>query len=160
MNVRFIKTPEKRRIEADLETQFGITKLPYLLLETGKEKIRGFSGSLSKEEIAKLARIANIELIGLYALKKEQDFRLTIDTTHLLKDQITKNIVELNDEQLDRWLRGFDIETKTQTGTVIIKHGSDFIGSGKSNGDKIFNYVPKDRRLKSKIVYGDNTQAL
>lgn len=148
MKVRFIKSPEKRRIEEDLEKQFGITKLPYLLLETGKEKIRGFSGSLSKEEIAKLARIANIELIGLYILKKEFDYRLSIDTTILLKDQISKNIIEINDAQLYEWIRGRDLDIQYPKETVILKHNGDFVGCGKSNGEKIFNYIPKDRRIK------------
>jgi len=148
MKVRFIRSSEKKRIESALKEQFGISKLPYLLLETGKEKIRGFSGHLSKEEIAVLARIANIEILGLYILRHEHDFRLTLDATIALKEQISKNILEITDEQLQLWLRGLDLEIKCGQGTYIIKQDSYFIGCGKSNGEKIFNYVPKDRRIK------------
>ena len=151
MTLRFIRSSEKHRIEEELEKQFGISKLPYLLLESGKEKTRAFSGSLSKEEIIKLSKLANIEIIGLYLLKKEQDFRLSFDATHLLKSQITKNIVEISDIEYERWIRGHDLEKPAPLGTLIISYKGDFLGCGKSNGKIIFNYVPKDRRLKTQI---------
>ena len=148
MNVRFIKSPEKREIVKELNSQFGITSLPYLLLQTGKEKIRGFSGSMTKEEIIQLSKLTNIEIIGLYMFKKEHDYRLTIDAAHLLKDQINKNILEITDEQLHEWLRGRDLEIIYPQATIIIRNKSDFIGCGRSNEKKIFNYIPKDRRLR------------
>lgn len=148
MNIHFIKSSEKKRIIEELNEKFGIHNLPYLLIESGKEKIRGYSGHLSKEEILQIGKITNIELIGLYMIKKEQDLRLTIDAIHLLQDQITKSIIELNDEQLHDWLRGHDIPMQSEKGSFIIKHNSDFIGFGRSNGQKLFNYIPKDRRLK------------
>lgn len=149
MNLNFIKSPEKRRIIEQLKEQFGISKLHYLLTESGKEKIRAFSGHLSKEEIKKLSYLTNIEAIGVYLLKKEDNFlRLSLDAIHLLSKQISRNTIEINENQLKDWLRGYDLNIKVPSGIVIIKHNNDFIGSGKSNGQKIFNYVPKDRRLK------------
>lgn len=148
MRIHFIKSSQKKKILHELNEQFGIASLPYLLVESGKEKLRAFSGSLSKEEIFQLNQITNIEAIGLYMLKKEQDFRLTIDATHLLKEQIIKNIVQINDEQLNDWLKGQDLEIQSSNETKIIQHKEDFIGSGKSNGKKIFNYIPKERRLR------------
>ncbi len=150
MNARFIKSPEKRRIVKQLNEQFGIEKLPYLLLETGKEKIRFFSGNLSKEEIIKLSSVINIELIGIYAIRKERNFRLSIDAIHLLKSQISKNIFEITDSQLQDWIRGRDLYVEAPQGTLIIKNKQDFIGSGISTGLKILNHIPKDRRLKNK----------
>ena len=148
--ISFIRSPEKNRITDDLEKQFGINKLPYLLFRVGREKIRGYSGHLSKEEIAKLARIARVEIIGIYLIKKEQDFRLSLDAIHLLKDQVSKSIIDLNDEQFHKWIRGHDLEVKdAQLGTIVIRYNGDFVGCGKSNGQKIFNYVPKDRRLRN-----------
>jgi len=150
MNVHFIKSSEKKKIVEQLNKQFGIENLNYMLIETGKEKIRAFSGSLSKEEIFELAKIANIEIIGLYSVNKERadDLRITLDALHLLKDQITNNIIEINSDQFHKWIRGHDLDIATQKGAVIIKYQSDFVGCGKSNGEKIFNYLPKDRRLR------------
>lgn len=151
MNIHFIKTPEKRRIIEVLNEQFGIEELPYLLIESGKEKIRAFSGSLSKDEIAKLSEIAHIETIGLYLIRKENEYRLGLDATNLLKEQIKKSIIELTEDEFQKWIRGHDIEKKAKRGIYIIKYKEDFIGCGKSNEEIIFNYVPKDRRLKIPI---------
>ena len=57
----FIKSSEKNRIIEELNEQFGITNIPYLLIESGKEKIRAFSGSLSKEEIIKAGELAKVD---------------------------------------------------------------------------------------------------
>ena len=46
MNIKFISSGEKKKLLRELNEKFGISKLPYLLFETGKEKIRGFSGTL------------------------------------------------------------------------------------------------------------------
>jgi len=134
----------------ELQKQFGITTLPFLLIRGGKEKIRAFSGSLSKEEIEKLSEVLRIELIGSYLLKNEHEneYRLSFDSCHMLKDQITKNILDLTDEQFKLWIRGFDLDIKVERGTYIVRYGGDFLGCGKSNNEKLFNYIPKDRRLR------------
>ncbi len=149
MNPNFIKSNKKRKIIEQLNKQFGIINLPYLLIESGKEKIRAFSGNLLKEEIKFLSRLINIESIGIYLLKKENgELRLNLDAIHLLKNQIVKNIIEINESQLNDWLRGRDLNIKAERGIIIIEYKKDFVGSGKSNGEKIFNYVPKERRLR------------
>ena len=151
MNIRFIKSSGKKKIIAQLNEQFGITKLPYLLIAGGKEKIRAFSGSLSKEEIQELSHLTKIEGLGTYLIKQEPDkpFRLSLDATHLLSKQITKNLFEINDKQLADWLRGFDIQVEAPRALLILKHGSDLLGCGVSNGKKIYNYIPKERRIKN-----------
>lgn len=149
MNIHFIKTPQKRKIIEKLNMQFGISDLPYLLIESGKEKIRAFSGHLSKEEIAKISDIANIEVMGLYLLKEENnEFRLSMDASLLLSEQITNNVIEINDEQFQKWIRGFDLELEKPRAVYVIKYKDDFLGCAKSNETTLFNYVPKDRRLK------------
>ncbi len=148
----FIKSPEKRKLVSELQEKFGIANLPYLLIESGKEKLRGFSGHLSKDEIAELAQILNIDSIGLYVLKKERDgLRLSFDATQLLRMQITKNILEIDDKQMEQWIRGHDLDIKVPQGTYVIKYRGDFLGCGRSNGEKLFNYVPKERRIKKPI---------
>ncbi len=148
MNIHFIKSKEKKKIVEKLQEKYGISELPYLLIKSGKEKTRAFSGNLNKEEIQKLSEIARIEVMGLYIIKEEHDLRLSLDATHLLKEQISKNIIEINEEQAMSWMKGQDLEIKVPRETVVIKYGDSFLGCGKSNGEKIFNYVPKDRRAK------------
>ncbi len=151
MNIHFIKSPEKKRIIESLNEQFGITKIPHLLIESGKEKIRGYSGHLSKEEILQIGKLTRIESLGLYLIKqeKDKDFRLSLDALHLFKDQITKNIIEISKEQLDDWLHGSDLNIECPAGVKVISYLGDFVGCGVSNSVKIFNYLPKDRRLRN-----------
>ena len=146
-----LTSTDKKRIIEQLDKQFGIKELPYLVLQFGPEKLRVYTGNLSKEEIYYLDRELRIENMGLYFAKYEREnneIRLTIDGIQLLKNQITKNIFELNDEQAEQWLRGNDLQIKTDTNWKILKHKNEFIGCGKSTGEKITNFMPKERRIK------------
>jgi len=125
MNTHFIKTPEKRHIVEKLNDNYGISDLPYLLIESGKEKIRAFSGSLSKDEIIELGKICKIEIVGCYLMKNENnELRLSFDAPLILKEQISKNVVDINDEQFKLWIRGHDIEFKEEVtkGNVVIRY--------------------------------------
>ena len=144
-----LTSTDKKKIIEQLNKQFGVTDLPYLIIQFGKEKLRLYSGILSKEELYYLDNEIRIENIGLYFAKWETEgIRLTLDGVQLLKNQITKNILELNDKQADEWLKGNDLEIKEETGWKILKHKNEFIGCGKSTGEKISNFMPKERRIK------------
>ena len=148
MNIHFIKSSEKKEIMKKIGDDFGIDELPYLLIESGKEKIRGFSGHLSKDEIKEISSILRVESMGIYLLRKENnELRLSLDATHLLRDKIKKSI-KLSDIQAKEWTKGADIEMKTERGVKVIRQDSLFLGCGKSNTEKIFNYVPEDRRIR------------
>ena len=148
MNAHFLTQAERNNLLAELEQQFGIAQLPNILLETGKEKIRAFSGSMTAKELLALADIAHVEIIGLYVARKEHDLRLSFDATQLFAAQLSKNIIDITSEQKDLWIRGNDLPINAQRGTVIIRCSSDFLGCGKSTGEKITNHVPKERRLR------------
>jgi NOL1/NOP2/fmu family ribosome biogenesis protein len=152
MNVRFIKSSEKREILAELEEIYGISELNYLLIEVGKQKIRGYSGNLSKDELYQLDNLVNVEIIGMYLMsKKDSEARLNFDASSLLRKQITKSITNINEQQLDEWLHGKDLEIPAKAGISVLQYEDNIVGIGKSNGIKIFNYVPKERKLKTKI---------
>ena len=140
---------KKKKILTQLNNQYGITKLPYLLLQFGKEKIRLYSGSLSKEELITLDKKSRVENIGLYFAKQEkEEIRLTLDGLQLLKGQITKNTLPLNNQQAEDWLKGNDLDIKSDRTFKILKNNEELIGCGKSTGEKITNFVPKERRIK------------
>ena len=142
---------DKKKIIEQLNNQFGINDLPYLIIQFGKEKLRLYTGNLSKEELYYLDREIRIENIGLYFAKYESnnEIRLTLDGVQLLKSQITKNIFELNDKQANEWLKGLDLDIKTDYGWKIIKHNNELLGCGKSTGERITNFMPKERRIKN-----------
>lgn len=156
MKIKILNSKERKKLVAELEEQFGVSELPALLVETGKQKVRGFSGSMTRDEILELSEIANVEIVGLYLFKKEDaGYRISLDGTHVLAGQIKKRIVEINDEQFAEWIRGKDLvfgdtgDSKIPRGVVVVRHGEDFVGTALSNGEKIFNFVPKERRIRN-----------
>jgi len=147
--MKIIFGSEKKRITKQLQEQFGIEKISQLLIRFGKEKIRAYSGNLATEELTELDKILRIETAGLYIAKQQNDgIRLTIDGVQLFKNQITKNILELNDEQKKEWLQGHDLDIQSDNAFKIIKHNNQLLGCGKSTGERITNFVPKERRIK------------
>lgn len=147
MRARFLPAGEKKQVMADLENQFGIKKVPGILVESGKEKIRLFTGSLTREQLVELDKAVRIEIIGLYSIKKEDTYRLSIDGSYLFEEQITKSIVELTEDEMKQWMKGNDLQKESPRGVVVMKYGQFFLGCGKSNGTLIYNYVPKNRRI-------------
>jgi len=152
------KTKKKKFIER--VSYLGVEKFNYLLISSGAEKIRAYSGSLSVDEIIRIWTEMRVESIGLYFGKEVgQETRLTVDAMHLLKDQITKNIVELEKEQEHQWFLGKDIQLteeqkityKDMKGFVAVRSQGDFVGTGKLSDNKalLSNFLPKERRVKN-----------
>ncbi len=167
MKIQLLDRAKKKKILQEIE-EIGIRKIPEMLVKTGKERIRAFSGHLDKEDIYRIWRNFPIEGIGLYVAKEiisrrtgEKEIRLSVDSLHLWKNQITQHTIVLTKEQEEEWFRGKNIElTEEQQKKypfekcfVAVKSydDKDFIGTGKT-GDKIeilYNYLPKERRRKN-----------
>lgn len=149
MNLKFIKSGEKKRLLKELDFQFGIAKLPWLLLETGKQKIRGFSGSMTADEIRELSGIANVEIIGAYLFRHEKGgLRISLDGTGIFGEEVKKGIVEISNEEVDDWMKGRNLAREIDKGIYVVKSGNDFFGCCISDGSKIISFVPKERRIR------------
>jgi NOL1/NOP2/fmu family ribosome biogenesis protein len=164
MKIKILDKSKKKKFIEKIEN-FGIEKIKYLLIKTGKERIRAFSGNLSNQEIMALWRLFPIEGIGLYIGKEisdkktgRQEARLSIEGLHILKNHIKKNIIEIDENEEEEWFRGKDIELKKEQGENIkefvgvkSEKTKDFIGTGKISRDKkiLFNFLPKERRIKN-----------
>ena len=147
--MKILRANEKKKILQQLNEQYGITKLPHLLIRFGKEKIRAFSGSLSADELRTLDMYLRIESAGIYIAKQQEyGIRLTIDGVSLFKNQISKNILEISNSQAEEWFKGNDLIIESERAFKIIKNNNEFIGCGKSTGEKITNFTPKERRVK------------
>lgn len=155
--MRILYNNEKKEIVKRLE-YYGISELPYLLIESGKDRIRAYSGNLSLKELQELQNFVRVQVIGMYMFATYEDgIRLSLDAIHLLKDQITKNVLEIDSRKAEEWMKGQDIvlsdEDKEklkyeEKGFKIIKNKNEFIGMGKLIGERIVNYLPKERRNK------------
>ena len=141
---------EKQNIVEKLKKQFGIKNVDGIISMRGQERLFLFQGELTQRQIQDLERTIPIERVGIYFGKIIHDeIRLSIEGTHILKNQLTKNIFELDKEQTELWMRGNELEIQTgKRGFVIIKYKDDFLGCGKASELKITNFVPKSRRLK------------
>lgn len=150
--IKILTKKEKEEIEKQLKEQFGIRKIPDNLLKTGKERFVIFTGDLNL--LKKIEEITNIEGIGVYFGKiadASSQIRLSIEGTQIIKEQITKNIFELDDDEAEKWMHGQQLEISLgKREFVIVKHKEDFLGTGKASEEKIGNFIPKNRRLKIK----------
>jgi NOL1/NOP2/fmu family ribosome biogenesis protein len=94
--------------------------------------------------------MANVEIVGMYLLKSDGSFRLSFDATQIFGNDVKKNVVEINDEQMKVWMKGGDVEIAEgmDKGIFVVKNGEDYLGCGISDGKKIINHVPKERRSR------------
>jgi NOL1/NOP2/fmu family ribosome biogenesis protein len=148
MKINFVRAGEKKKFVETLKENFGISKLPSVMIEAGKNKIRGFSGSMTREEIIELSGIVNIEVVGLYLFRVEKDIRLGMDGALVLKEQISKNVVEISDSEAVEWMSGKDLVRELESGVYVVKCGEDFLGCGIFSGGRLINHVPKERRIR------------
>jgi NOL1/NOP2/fmu family ribosome biogenesis protein len=152
MTLHFLNKQETDEILESLEKQFGITKIDGIILKIGQERIFLYQGSLSVNQIKELEREVPIERIGVYFAKMQDGgIRLSIEGTHIFKDQIKKNFFIMNDAQLIDWMHGSELLVNSEKkGFLVMKHKEDLLGTGKASAEKITNFIPKTRRLKNK----------
>lgn len=166
MKIQILNKAKKKKFVAGL-TNLGIKKIPQLLIRTGKERIRAYSGNLNTEQVMDIWKLLPIEGVGLYIGKDMinrngvHEIRLSLDGMHTWKDQLTERIFILTEEQEKDWFLGKDIDLaekqteKIEEGFVSVKSSDkkDFIGIGKIGSDKktLFSFLPKERRRKEQM---------
>lgn len=152
MNVNFLIGNDRKKLLADLKDKFGIVDPGFLFLETGKQKIRAFSGSLDADAILDLSDSIRIELIGIYFARRDEltGLRLSFDAAMLHGVKVAKGILQLEDSELELWMRGEPFVKDLPLGIYVVKNNDDYVGCGYSTGKKLLNYVPRERQIRSK----------
>ena len=150
--IKILSEQEKRKIENQLHAQFGIKEIPGKIVMRGEERLFFFTGKIDEDGIRKLEQSAPIEKVGVYFAKLiNEEIKLTIEGTQLLKEQITKGIFQINDSQAEEWMMGRELNLKSGLkGFVVMKNNDDYLGCGKASQEKITNFIPKSRRLKNR----------
>lgn len=164
MKIQILDRTKKKKLLSELG-EFGLEKIPELLIRSGSERIRAYSGDLSTEEIMGLWRILPIEAIGLYVAKEKIDkngvreVRLSVDALHLWKNQIKDKIIILSEEEEKEWFKSNKVDLEKPTkfkGFVVIKSADekDLIGTAKvsDEGKKLLGFLPKERRRKEGVI--------
>jgi len=173
MKIQIMDRAKKKKFIAGL-SDLGMEKIPELLVRSGKERMRAYSGDLSTEQIMEIWRLLPIEGVGLYVGKDMvnrngvREIRLSLDGMHIWKKQLTKRILTLNEEQEKNWFLGKNIELSPRddpagpndeqaegisNGFVSVKSadGKDFVGMGKIGGETLFGFLPKERRRRERM---------
>jgi NOL1/NOP2/fmu family ribosome biogenesis protein len=147
-HLRPLKSKEVKQLHSLLEKQFGLKKnLDYLFFINNKNKIYIIDRDFTKIYTEKL----RISSLGLYfAEQNKSRLRLSIEGSELIGMHCTNNILDLDQEQARNWLKGLDLDLDIKKREfLLIKHKEDFLGCGKAVENKVLNYVPKNRRLRS-----------
>ncbi|MBU0470990.1 MAG: hypothetical protein KKF65_00055 [Nanoarchaeota archaeon] len=145
-NLKILNSKEVKQIKKFLSSQFGFDeKLDFVFLRSSRDRLYVINRDVEMIDLSKL----RIDSLGLYfASYMPEGLRLSIEGAQIIGPKAKKNILELNKEQFEQWLKGEDIEINTSMKDfVIVKHNSDYVGCGKIKNNLLMNYVPKARRL-------------
>ena len=147
--LKILNSKEIKNIFELIEKQWGAKlKLDYAFLQNQKDRVFIVNRDISKINLEKL----RINSIGMYFCEIDRiGIRLSIEGSQIVGPKAAKNIVEINEEQAKKWLKGEDleIEGKNLSGFIILKHNNYFLGTGRFKEGKILNYVGKERRISA-----------
>ncbi|MBS3104762.1 hypothetical protein J4234_00725 [Candidatus Woesearchaeota archaeon] len=144
--LKILNNKEIKEIYRLVEKQWGAKiKLDYGFLKNNKNRIFVVNKDISKIDFSKL----RLNSVGMYFCEIDsRGIRLSIEGSQIIGPKAAKNIVELDEEETRKWLKGEDLEKKGDySGFVILKHNKDFLGNGKYANGRILNYVGKTRRV-------------
>lgn len=144
--LKLFSNKEKKLLLKQLREQFDFSgKLDYSFFINQDKKIFIFNRD-AEIDFSKI----RVNSLGFYFANIENSIRLTIEGSQLIGPCSKKNILDVDEFQLQDWIHGNDIETdKKFEGFVLIKNKNDFYGTGKYKEGKVINFVPKERRLKN-----------
>lgn len=151
--IQIFNSKQKKEIEDNLKKQFDVNEIPGEIMKLGEEKLFLFTGNLNGKAIRELEGIAPVERIGVYFAKIiREDVKLSIEGSQILKDQIKKNIFDLDSEQAEKWMKGEELNVKSgKKGFLVMRYEDNFLGCGNASEEKITNFIPKIRRLKNRL---------
>ena len=145
-NLKILNKKEVKAILELIKKQWGCDfKEDYAFLQNKDGKVFIVNKDIAKIDFKKI----RINSVGLYfAEVRNNEIRLSIEGSQIIGPKAKENIIELNEKEAREWLKGFDIDKEINAENfVIIKHNNDYLGTGKVRNNKIFNFVPKTRRL-------------
>ncbi len=145
--LKILNKKEIKNILAIIKKQWDSdVKLDYCFLMNNKNRLFIVNKDIDKVDFSKI-RVNNL---GLYFGELRNDsLRLSIEGSQLIGKYAKKNILELDDYQLNSWVKGEDFVIESELkGFVLIKNKDDFYGTGKIVEKKLLNFVPKSRRLR------------
>ena len=145
---------EVKMLERQLHELYGCTGVldDCVVLKTGREeKIWIAPKSVFQIDMQRL----RTQVLGLYFGRLDRGvLRLSIEGCQIVGKTATRNVVEIEKQQLWDWLRGFDVPAGRKFDAhegvyVLVRLDEDWLGMGKLVGEKLQNVLPKSRKLIS-----------
>ena len=162
-NLKILNGKEIKIILSLIEKQWGAELKPnYAFLQNAKNRVFMVNKDISKinmetrenrrfsvSQKSKISVKLRINSIGMYFCEVDKiGTRLSIEGSQIVGPKATKNIVEIDEGQAKKWLKGEDLEIKgNYSGFAILKYNNVFLGTGRFKEGKILNYVGKERRI-------------
>ncbi|MBS3097689.1 hypothetical protein J4209_02730 [Candidatus Woesearchaeota archaeon] len=146
-NLKILNKKETKGILDLIKKQWGCdVKLDYAFLQNEKGRVFIVDKDVFKIDLKKI----RINSIGLYfAEVGGNEIRLSIEGSQIIGPEAKKNVIDVDEKEAREWLKGYDLEKEVKAkGFAIIKYREDYLGTGKVRDNKIFNFVPKNRRLR------------
>lgn len=147
--LKILNNKEIKEIYELIWKQWGAKiKLDYGFLKNNKNRIFIINKDISRIDMSKL----RLNSVGMYFCEIDaKGIRLSIEGSQIIGPKAAKNILEIDEEETKRWLKGEDLEKNCEncSGFVILKHKNDFFGTGKYSNERILNYVGKTRRVNA-----------
>jgi len=122
---------------------FGVDLSDYSLIRSGKKRIRLLTKEAAEFDVRDVIR-------GVYLAKKAPyGYIISVEGSYIIGRRASRHIVELSEEEFDRWMRGENVELElSEKGVYLVKFGPVFAGSGYYNGEVLVNLVPKSRTVE------------
>ena len=143
MQMKILNSREIKGLVLGLKEQYAITNidLNYALL---RDEDKVFL--ISKDYI--IINGLNLRNAGLYFGRIVDDgIILGIEGSQIIGNNALR-VIELNKEETIEWMKGNDIDAGIrEEGYYLIKNKNDFFGVGKVKNNKVWNMVPRDRRI-------------
>ena len=155
LDIEILHGKNRERIIDILNRQFGIKEIEGTLVKRGRERIFLFTGSFDSKDIQNISKYNFLERLGVYFAKENErgELRLSIEGSQYVKNQATKNVIELTKDEMNTWMCGHELIKNTgTTGFVLMKYKNDMLGTGNASTEKITNFIPKSRRLRDKKI--------
>jgi NOL1/NOP2/fmu family ribosome biogenesis protein len=147
--MRLLTSAERRYLVKRLEDQYGVEDAfdDLVLIRTGQGRIR----AATKEAYEVACRLRRVQQVGLYVAKiVKGDVILSIEGSQLLGAAITKNIIELSEEEAEEWMKAAPIQRpeRVERRYGVARCSDFYLGSGRISRDgRIYPQVAKWRRI-------------
>lgn len=147
--MRLMDTGEKKYFELRLRKQYGVEKpfKDFVLLVAGRGRVR----LVTKEALEVAKRLKGVQQVGVYVAKiLRGDVILSIEGSQILNGEITKNILDLDEEDAERWMKAevMEFSGKYEGKYLVGRCGDLYLGSGRITRDgKLYPQVAKWRRI-------------